>query len=451
VVASAATALALLEVTVVYLALPEIGADLEATFTEQQWVIDAYALAVAAVLLPIGSLADRVGRRRVFLAGLAAFAAASAACAAAPSALALDLFRALQGAGAAAVLATSLALIAAAYDGPARARAMGVWGAASGAALAAGPVLGGVVLEGTSWEWIFAINVPLAGLIALAALRVDESRDPAAPPPDLLGAALLSSALALLVGALLRGEAEGWGSTPIVAVLAASVALLVVFVLVPRLFRDQSFSATAAVAFLQSVAIYPVLLFMVVDLQAVYGLSPLEAGVRVLPVTLVLAAVAPIAGRLTGRVPHRFLLATGLLVVAAGLLMMRGADPAGEWSDLLPGFLVLGLGIGVLSPSMAAAMMDVLPPDRAGLASGVGNTFRQAGIAAGVAVLGSVFVAAVPAGAEPDGLLRSLDLSPLAAVAFVDGLDAVLLAGALFSVAGALAALAVTGRAVGEG
>jgi EmrB/QacA subfamily drug resistance transporter len=439
VVSAAATAILLLDVTVVYVALPSVGGDLDASFTDLQWVVDAYALAVAAALLAFGSLADRAGRLRVFLLGLLAFALASAVCAVAWTSVVLVLARAAQGIGAAAMFSTSLALIAAAYEGRARAVALGAWGAISGASLAVGPVIGGLVIDGAGWRWVFAMNLPLAALIWLAARRgVPESRDENAGPTDIAGTLLWSAALALLVTGLLRGGEDGWGSAPIVGALAGAGALLAAFAAVElrcdtplldlRLFRGAAFSGTVAVAFLQSVAIYPVLLFLAIHFQVTLGYDALEAGLRVLPITLALFAVAPLGGRLTGRLPLRMLLGAGLLGVAAGLLLVRAADPAESWTAMLPGFLVLGAGTGVLSPALASAMIEALPAARAGFASGVGNTFRQAGIAAGVAILGAVFRS------EP-----TMDA----------GLDAVLLVAALTAVAGALAALAIPASRTG--
>lgn len=452
--ASAATGLMLLDVTVVYLALPAVAADLGASFVAQQWVIDAFALAVAAALLPAGAAADRGGRLRVFVAGLLAFAVASGLCAAAPSATLLDLARALQGLAAAAVLSAALALIAGAFAGDRQPAALAIWGAVSGAALAVGPVVGGLLVDGPGWRWVFAVNVPIAlGLAALARRRAIDSRDPSAPPPDLAGAGLFAGALALGVAGLLRAGDAGWTSAPIVAALAGAVALAVVFVVVelrterpmldPRLFRRPSFSGTVAVAVLQSVAIYPVLLFVAVDLQVVHRFDPLAAGVRVLPVTLTYLVTAPIAAVLLKRVPHRVSLAFGLILVGAGLLLLRPAVGAGDWTELLPGLLVFGAGSGCLSPSLAAAAIAALPDGRAGLASGIGNTFRQAGIAVGIAILGAVFTAA-PANGEAAGqLLRGERADAPAIGAFVDGFQAALIAAAVAAALGAVAALAV--------
>jgi EmrB/QacA subfamily drug resistance transporter len=456
--ASAATAILLLDVTVVYLASPAIGTGLDASFTELQWVIDAYALTMAATLLPAGALADRLGRRVVFLAGLAIFAAGSVACATAQSAPWLDLARALQGLGAAGLFATSLALIAAAYEGHARARALGVWGAVSGVALAAGPVVGGVVVEGLGWRWIFWLNLPAAAAIALIALRsVPESRRRDAPAVDLAGAVLFGGSLLLLVGALLQGNERGWSSPEILAALAGSVAAMAAFalrerrasepMLEPGLFRTRIFSATAAVTVLQSVAIYPVLLFLALELQGVFGFDALEAGVRILPVTAALLVVAPIAGRLTHRVPLGHLLAVGLAGTAGGLLLAHGAEVADGWESLLPGMVVMGLGLGVLSPALAAAIIAAVPGDSGGFASGIGNTFRQAGIALGIAVFGVVFRAATP---DEPALAEILGgggaATPAVALHFHDGVQAVLIVAAAIAAVGMLVAPLVSSR-----
>lgn len=413
-VVSAGTALLLLDVTVVNVALPTIAADLDASFTEVQWVVDAYALVLAALLLTAGTLADRRGRRQVFVAGLGLFAGASLWCALASTAVMLDVARGAQGIGGAAMFATGLALLAAEYEGHRRGVALGVWGAISGAALAIGPLVGGALVEGLGWEWIFALNIPLCALLAAVTLaRVPESRDPDAPPPDLPGAALLAATLFLLVGGLLRGNAEGWGSPAIVGTVTASGALLGLFTIVElrrrapmldvRLFGDRAFAGTALVAFLQSVAIYPLLLFLAIVFADVYGYGPLDTGLRCLPITIVLFVTAPLSGALTSRLELRLPLTGGLLLVAAGLLLLLRLDPGEAWTALLPGFIVLGAGIGTISPALAAAMVDVLPPRQAGLASSVANTFRQTGIAAGIAALGALFEHR-----SPDGLVVAL-------------------------------------------
>jgi EmrB/QacA subfamily drug resistance transporter len=428
-VASAATALLLLDVTVVNVALPAIRADLDASFDELQWVIDAYALALASTLLALGAAADRIGRRRVFLAGLAVFAAASAGCAAAPNGAALDVARAAQGIGAAAVFATSLALLAEEYRGADRGFAFGVWGAVSGAALALGPLVGGGLVDTAGWEWAFLINVPLCALLAALTLaRVRESRDADAPPPDLLGAALFTAAAFLVVYGLIRDRYGFCAAGAGLAVLFIGVELSRPHpMLDPRLFRSGQFTGTALVAFAQSFALYPMFLFLAVYMQETLGYTAWETGLRLLPVTLVLFAVAPLSGRLTARVPLRVPMCLGLVLIGAGLLLMRRAGPGEDWTALLPGFVVGGAGIGTISPALAAAMVSVLSVEQSGLASGVNNTFRQLGISVGIAALGAVFEARdVIAGLDAIFLFGALVALVSAPVAYrlLDGLRA---------------------------
>jgi EmrB/QacA subfamily drug resistance transporter len=418
VVVCAATAILLLDVTVVNVALARIERDLDASFDELQWVIDAYAIALAAVLLVFGSLADRIGRRRVLVAGLAVFAGASLVCALAGDAVVLDVGRGIQGIGAAAMFATSLALLAQEFEeGDQRGFAFGVWGAVSGAAIALGPLVGGALVDAIDWEWIFLVNLPIAAaLIVLTVTRVPESRPGRPEPLDLPGAVAFASALTLIVLGLTRANSEGWGDPLIVGALAGGAALLLVFAFLElrrpapmldlRLFRDGAFAGTAAVAFLQSVAIYPLFLFMSLWLQDILGYGPFETGLRLLPFTLLLFAVAPLAGKLTSRRPLGELLGAGLALLTVGLLMMRGLDAGSDWEDALPGLLVSGAGVGLISPALAAAMVSVLPIERSGLASGINNTFRQTGIAAGIAGLGAIFQRHDP---DPAGFAAGLN------------------------------------------
>lgn len=440
---SVATALLLLDVTVVNVVLPDVRTDLRASFTAVQWVIDAYAVALAAVLLTTGSLADRLGHRDVFVAGIVLFAVASAASAAAPTALALDLARAAQGVGAAAMFATSLALISARYESERRGFAFAVWGAVSGGALAAGPVVGGAVAELAGWRWAFWINLPIcAGLVAVALLRVERTRSATADPVDLPGAVLFTLGTALLVTGLLRGPVDGWDAASTLAALAVAVVSLAAFAGVElrrrhpmldlRLFARPEFSGTALVAFAQSFALYPMFMFLAIYLSDVENFDSLETGVRLLPVTLVLLVVAPLSGRLTARLALRVPLTLGLATIAAGLALMRSVEPDSGWQAMLPGLLMGGAGIGIISPALAAAMVGVLSDDRVALATSVTNTFRQLGIALGIAVLGAIFAARV-------------DQGPSAANV-VAGLDAVFLTGALVAIAAAPPAWRLLGQ-----
>jgi EmrB/QacA subfamily drug resistance transporter len=431
-VVSAATAMLLLDVTVVNVALPAIRADLDASFGEMQWVIDAYALTLAATLLSAGALADRIGRRAIFAAGLAVFTACSALCALASSPVFLDLARAAQGVGGAAMFAASLALLANEFQDKERGFALGVWGGVTGAALAIGPLVGGVLTDELDWRWIFLVNLPIGGLLLWLTLRrLPESREEQPRPLDLAGMASFGAACFLATYGLIRGNEEGWGSLPIAGSLIGAVALLAVFVVVERrsaapmlplaLFRIPAFTGTAVVAFAQSVALYPLLLFLAIYLQNGLGLSPTETGLRILPLTLVLVVVAPISGRLTDRWPLRVPLTAGLVLIGTALLLMRAVDADSEWTVLLPGLVVGGFAIGVISPALAAAMVSVLPVERSGLASGVNNTFRQLGIAIGIAGLGAIFEHRSTAASGLDGLVAGLDsvLAAAAATAFL--------------------------------
>lgn len=443
-VVSAATAMLLLDVTVVNVALPAIRADLGASFGEMQWVIDAYALTLAATLLSAGALADRIGRRAVFAWGLGVFTACSALCAVAPSPVFLDLARAAQGIGAAAMFASSLALLANEFQDAERGFALGVWGGVTGAALAIGPLVGGVLTDALDWRWIFLVNLPLGALLIWLTLRsLPESREERPRPLDLGGMVSFGAACFLATYGLIRGNEDGWGSLPIAGSLIAATALLLAFVMVEHrarapmlplaLFRVPAFTGTALVAFAQSVALYPLLLFLAIYLQDGLGFSPTETGLRLLPLTLVLVVVAPIAGRLTNRWPLRIPLGIGLVLIGIGLLLMRSVDAGSDWTALLPGLLVGGLAIGVISPSLAAAMVSVLPVERSGLSSGINNTFRQLGIAMGIAGLGAVFDHRVAQALDPGA-------------GIVDGLQAVLAIAAAIAFLAAVLAWPLLGR-----
>ncbi len=433
----------LLDVTVVNVALPAIRHDLDASFSQLQWVIDAYALTLAATLLACGSLADRIGRRKVFAGGLVAFTACSALCGAAGSPAVLDLARGAQGIGAAAMFASSLAILASEFEGAERGLALGVWGGITGAALAIGPLVGGLLTDAASWRWVFLINLPIGVLLIwLTGRSLPESRDDRPRPVDLPGMATFGAACFLATYGLIRGNADGWGSTLIVGSLAAAGVLAIAFVAVERrsaapmlplsLFRIPAFTGTALVAFAQSVALYPLLLFMAIYLQEGLGLSPTETGLRLLPLTLVLAAVAPVSGRLSGRWPLRVPLATGLVLIGVALLLMRSIDSSSDWTALLPGLLVGGLAVGVISPALAAAMVAVLPVERSGVASGINNTFRQLGIAFGIAGLGAIFE-------------HNARGAPSLLAGIVAGLDAVLLVAAAVSLLAAMLAWPLLG------
>ncbi|MFI4984809.1 MAG: MFS transporter [Solirubrobacterales bacterium] len=399
---SVAIFMLLLDITVVNVALPDIQRSLHSSFSDLQWVVNAYSLTLAAFLLTAGALSDLVGRRRVFVAGLIVFTISSAACGLSSSPLALNLARAVQGTGGAMMFATSLALIAQAFRGKDRGVAFGVFGGTIGAAVAVGPVVGGVITSGIGWEWIFFVNVPIGVLAVIFTLtQVAESRDPNARGVDWMGLLTFSGSLFLLVFALIQGNEKGWGSTRILAFLIASAVLLVLFVLVEHsqkrpmldltLFRRPAFAGASIVAFAVSASMFAMFLYLTLYIQDVLGYSPLQAGLRFLPITLLSFVVAPIAGRLSVRVPVRLLLGFGLLLVSVGLLSMTAVDAGSGWTTLIPGFVIAGAGVGLINPPLASTAIGVVHYSRSGMASGINNTFRQVGIATGIAGLGAVF------------------------------------------------------------
>jgi EmrB/QacA subfamily drug resistance transporter len=402
---SLATFMLLLDITVVNVALPSIREDLGAGFTDLQWVIDAYALTLAALVLTAGSLADRLGRRRMFATGLGIFSIASLLCALAPDPTLLNLARALQGVGGAAMFAVSLALIAQEFTaGRERGMAMGMYGATIGIAVAIGPLIGGALTDSLGWASIFYLNLPIGvAVIAVTYLRLRESRDPNVTRVDWAGVATFSAALFLLVLALVRGNDEGWGSSPIVSLFAGSAALLAGFIAIERrvaepmlplgLFRRPAFTGVQLAAFALSGSMFALFLYLTLYLQNYLGLSPFQAGVRYLPITVISFFGAAIAGALLSRVQARVMLSIGLTAVGTGLLLMGGIDPGSEWTTLLAGFLVAGAAIGLLNPVIADVAVSVVPREQSGMAAGINDTFRQVGIAVGTAVWGAIFVA----------------------------------------------------------
>jgi EmrB/QacA subfamily drug resistance transporter len=403
-VVSVATFMLILDITVVNTALPAIEEDLHASFTDLQWVVDAYTLTLAAVVLTAGSLADRLGRRRVFAIGLGIFSIASLVAGLASDPTFLNIARGVQGVGGAVMFAVSLALIAQEFPaGRQRGMAMGVYGATIGLAVAFGPLVGGIVVDALGWEWIFFLNVPIGvAAIAITYLRVRESRDPNATRVDWAGLVTFSSSLFALVLALIRGNEEGWGSSLIVGLFAAAALLLVAFVAIERrvpepmlplgLFKRPAFTGVQLAAFGISGSMFALFLYLTLYLQNFLGHSPTEAGLRYLPLTVAIFLVAPIAGTLLSRVEARFMLSLGLIGAGAGLMLISGVQVTDEWTGILGGFIVAGASIGLLNPVIADVALSVVPREQSGMASGINDTFRQVGIALGVAVWGAIFL-----------------------------------------------------------
>ena len=434
----------LLDITVVNVALPDIQRSLGASFSDLQWVVNAYSLTLAAFLLTAGAVADLVGRRRVFVIGLIVFTISSAACGLATTPLELNLFRAVQGTGGAMMFATSLALIASAFHGRERGVAFGVYGGVIGAAVAVGPVVGGLITSGIGWEWIFFVNVPIGiGAVFLTLNQVAESRDPDARGVDWIGLVTFSGSLFLLVFALVQGNEKGWESSEILGFLIASAVLFAIFIAAERaqsrpmldltLFRRRAFTGASIAAFSVSASMFSMFLYLTLYIQDVLGYGPLAAGARFLPITLLSFVVAPLSGRLSVRVPIRLLLGVGLLLVAIGLLTMTAVDAGSGWTTLIPGFVLAGAGIGLINPPLASTAVGVVHHSRSGMASGINNTFRQVGIATGIAGLGAIFQHEVTI--KTTAALNATPAGQHVITATHGALDPALVAGAVRSVA----------------
>jgi EmrB/QacA subfamily drug resistance transporter len=401
-VACIATAMLMLDISVVNTALSDISKDLRTGLSGLQWLIDAYTLPLAATVLTAGSIADRFGRRRLFLIGLAIFTAASAACGAAPSIELLVASRAIQGLGASIMFATALALIGqVSTSAEQRANALAAFGAAIGAAFAIGPFIGGSLTEAFGWRAIFLINVPI-GLVALwiATRRVGEGRDPQPRRVDVPGQVLLISGLFLLVFALLRGNGSGWGSAEIVGSLAGATVLIAGFLLVEHrsaspmlplgLLRQRQFAGPQIAVVGISASFFAGFLYMTLYLQQVLGLSPIKTGLAYLPGTFLVFVVSGLSAQLAARVDPARVAVVGLAFVSAGMAVLLLTDVDSSWTVTLPGLLIASLGTGLFNPAGSALALDALPPEQAGLASGTNDTFRQAGVVIGIALLGTL-------------------------------------------------------------
>jgi MFS family permease len=314
----------------------------------------------------------------------------------------LNLARAAQGVGGAVMFATSLALIAAAFSGKERGTAFGIYGAVVGGAVAVGPLVGGALTSGISWRWIFFVNVPIGVLaVIITLLRVHESKAPSTRRVDWIGLFSFSGALVMLVVALVRGPDDGWGSTLIAGLLIGAAALLGIFLIAEWRQRDPMLDLTlfgrpavvgvSLVAFTLSGSIFAMFLYITLYIQDDLGYGPLAAGVRFLPITMLAFVVAFFAGRLTVRIQARYLLGSGMLLITGGCLLMAMTHASSGWTVLLPGFVIAGIGIGTVNPALASSAISVVPPQKSGMASGINSTFRQVGIATGIAGLGTVF------------------------------------------------------------
>jgi EmrB/QacA subfamily drug resistance transporter len=463
------TFMLLLDITVVNVALPNIQHDLNASLTGLQWVVDAYALTLAALILTAGTLADRYGRRLLFIVGVIVFTLSSLLCGLAWNIAVLDIARALQGIGGAALFATALALIGAEYRGPEIGGAIAVWGATIGAAVASGPLVGGIITDALDWRWVFFVNVPVGAFALFTAVtRMRESRDPQATRTDVWGLLTFSASLFLIVFGVLRGNAEGWSSALILGSLIGGGVLLAVFVAVEHmqarpmldldLFRHLGFVGVSVATFCIGAGMFALFPYLSIYLQNVLGYSPLGAGLRFLPLTVFVFVVPLLKQKLAPDASLRWLLSGGLALVAAALLLMHGLTPSSSWTALLPGLIVSGIGIGLANPAIAQAALRAVDPSRTGMASGINNACRLTGVAVGVAALGAVLEDRISTslvssiGPRGESLASAVaatgnrvassnpSLEHPATVAYVSGLNTTLLVSCAIVAVGALAA-----------
>lgn len=401
-ITSAALFMTSLDNLVVTMALPNIRAHLHASLGGLEWTVSAYTLTFAALLLTGATLGERFGRRRMFVAGLAAFTLGSAAAALAPNIATLVLARAAQGVGGAVVTPLTLTLLARAVGPERRAMALGAWGAIGGLAVAIGPLVGGAIVQWASWQWIFWLNVPIGiALVPLAYARLDESRGRSARL-DFAGLVLASAGLFGVVFGLVRSTSVSWGSIEVLGPLAAGVVVLAAFVMVERqvtspmlpleLFTSRAFTASNLASVFMSFGMFGSIFLLAQFLQIVQHYSPMEAGTRTLPWTAMPMFVAPIAGFITQRLGGRPVLATGLALQAVGLAWLAVVvSPTVPYLDLVPAFLLNGVGMALFFAPMASTVLSAVGPDMEGVASGVNNAIRELGGVLGIAVLASVF------------------------------------------------------------
>jgi EmrB/QacA subfamily drug resistance transporter len=446
---SAALFMVMLDNTVVTVALPSIERDLGVGLQELEWIVNAYVLVFAALMLTSGRLADMLGRRRVFLAGLTLFTASSLACGLAIDEAMLIATRALQGVGAALMIPTTLSIVTATFDERERGLAIGIWAGVSSLALAIGPLVGGAIVQYVSWQWIFLLNLPIGIAGGLAGLAfIAESRDESAGRSlDLPGLVVSATAVFALVLGLIEANQRGWGSPVVLVLFAGGVVGLALFVALERraprpmldltLFRSAAFAGANVVALIVSVAMFGVLFFVSLYVQRILGHAPLAAGAMFLPLTVMSTVASPAAGKLADRIGARAPMTGGMALTGISLAMMsRLGSDAGFW-DLAPGFVLAGLGIGLTMTPMMTAGMGAVPVAKAGVASGVLNTSRQLGGCLGIALMGAI-LAAHSSSAASHGAS--------AANAFVDGLQLVLLVAAGLCFGGAaVAATAIRG------
>ena len=408
------TFMLLVDVTIVNVALPDIATDLKTGLGDLQWVIDIYALALAALLLGIGSAADRFGHRLVYVIGMVVFALSSLACALSTGSGSLIAARGVQGIGGAAMFATTIALLSSAYSDKDRGIAFGVWGAINGAAAAAGPILGGLLTEQFGWQSIFLVNVPISVVAFGLALRVlKESKNPKAKI-DPAGVVTFTIAAGSLTYGLIRAAEDGWTKpAPLISFVVAAVAL-VVFILIERvraypmldlkLFGRPAFTGLMIAAITIQAGAFSAMAYTSIWLQSVLGLGPIAAGAVFLPLSLVSLVCSVLTGRLLhDKVPAGLLIGVGVALVAVGSALQALIGSGSSWTVLVPGLVALGIGVGVAMPTLSSAALAAAPRERGGMAGGAMNMFRQLGYVLGIAVFGAVFANRVEATITANG------------------------------------------------
>jgi EmrB/QacA subfamily drug resistance transporter len=433
----------MLDNTVVNVALPSIQRDLHVKLSELEWIVTGYALTFAALLITGGKLGDLYGRRRIFVIGIAIFTLSSLACGLAPTAGFLIGARIVQGVGAALMNPASLSIITATFPPRERGQAIGIWAGVSAMALAIGPLVGGLIVDNINWNWIFFINVPVGVVgIIVSRLVIRESRDTSHEQSvDLPGLVTSSAGLFALTYALIEGNRHGWTSAEIVGLFAAAAVLLVAFVVLERyqrlpmldlsLFRNGSFTGANLVAMLVSLGMFGVFFFVSLYIQNILGWTPTQAGASFLPMTILIILVAPAAGKLSDRVGSRWLMGGGMTLVSISLLLYQRVGLHSTFWTLLPAMLLGGVGMAMTMSPMTAAAMSSVPVDKAGVGSGVLNSFRQLGGSLGIALMGAILASFVSASPR----------SPQAPQQFVNGLHAALLVAAAITFAAAIVAV----------
>ena len=433
----------MLDNTVVNVALPAIEKDLDISISQLEWIVTAYALVFAALLITGGKLADLLGRRRIFVVGLAVFTLSSLACGLAPNAGFLIGARAVQGIGAALMNPATLSIITATFPPKQRGQAIGIWAGVSALALAIGPLAGGLIVDNIGWNWIFFVNVPVGALgIVVSQFFIDESRDTSHEQSiDLPGLLTSGGGLFALSYALIEGNQRGWGSGEILGLFAAALVLLVAFVVLESrqrlpmldlsLFRIGSFVGANIVALLVSLGMGGVFFFVSLYVQNILGYSPTKAGAIFLPMTVLIILIAPVAGKASDRVGGRWLMGAGMSILGVSLLLYQRVGLHSDFWTLLPAMVLGGIGMAMTMSPMTSTAMASVPVDKAGVGSGVLNSFRQVGGSLGIAVMGAILAS----------YLNARPGTELAKQQYVNGLHAALLVSAGIAFAAAVVAI----------